>query len=274
MGICAASATANVLVCIFQCWPLNAAWDNAITQKKCININAFYLANSGTNIATDLLAYLLPMKLVKNLQIPKKQKIAVAFMLCLGLFACVSSIIRISFIPVMLTSEDPTYVIAPPFYWSVIESNIGVLAASIPSFKPLAKRFVPRLIGESSLKRGYGNSGNMNPSHKSAGSSGFNKLGSGDAVKLKAFNKDASAHNEYAHRNGGDHKESAVSVTVSHGYPVTSESRDSNSSEELFFKPGKSDIVRTTQFTTTVEDNPNGYGGDRKKDDFFPGNAV
>lgn len=85
IGICAASATANVLVCIFQCWPLNAAWDNTITQKRCININAFYLANAGTNIATDLLAYLLPMRLVKNLQIPRKQKIAVAFMLCLGL---------------------------------------------------------------------------------------------------------------------------------------------------------------------------------------------
>lgn len=186
--------------------------------------------------------------------------------------------IRISFIPVMLTSKDPTYVIAPPFYWSVIESNIGVLAASIPSFKPLAKRYIPRLIGESSLRRGYGNSGNMNPSHKSAGSNGFNKLESGDAVRLKAFNKDVSATTDstaadsnYKSRNG-DHKESAVSVTVSHGYPISSESRDSNSSEELFFKPGKTDIVRTTQFTTTVEDNPGAAG--RKKEDFYPGSAV
>lgn len=85
LAICASSATANVLVCIFQCWPLDAAWDQSITQKRCVNINAFYLANAATNIATDLLAYLLPMKLVKNLQIPRKQKIAVGVMLCLGL---------------------------------------------------------------------------------------------------------------------------------------------------------------------------------------------
>lgn len=86
MAICAASASANVLVCIFQCWPLDAAWNAELKPTAtCVNINAFYLANAGTNIATDLLAYLLPMNLVKNLQIPQKQKIAVGVMLCLGL---------------------------------------------------------------------------------------------------------------------------------------------------------------------------------------------
>jgi hypothetical protein len=86
MAICAASATANVMVCIFQCWPLDGAWNAELqATATCVNINAFYLANAGTNIFTDLLAYLLPMKLVKNLQIPRKQKIAVGVMLCLGL---------------------------------------------------------------------------------------------------------------------------------------------------------------------------------------------
>lgn len=49
----------------------------------------------------------------------------------------------------MLTSDDPTFVIADAMYWSVIETNIGILAASIPSYKALAKKYAPRLLGSS-----------------------------------------------------------------------------------------------------------------------------
>jgi hypothetical protein len=83
--IVACSATANVLVCIFQCQPVKAAWDITITKKRCVQINAFYLANAATNIATDLLTYTLPIPLVLKLQVPRKQKVALGVMLSLGL---------------------------------------------------------------------------------------------------------------------------------------------------------------------------------------------
>jgi len=85
MTICAISATANVLICIFECTPIRATWDTSITDAKCINTPAFYLANSATNIFTDLLAYFLPMRLLRHLQIPNRQKMALGVMLCLGL---------------------------------------------------------------------------------------------------------------------------------------------------------------------------------------------
>lgn len=55
----------------------------------------------------------------------------------------------------MLTSSDPTWAIARPMYWSVIETNVGILAASIPSFKPIARRYSPGLLGEYSSGRSY-----------------------------------------------------------------------------------------------------------------------
>lgn len=70
--------------------------------------------------------------------------------------ACVSSIIRITYIPQMLTALDATYVISGAMYWSVIEINIGILAASIPSFKPIASRYAPRLLGSSYNQSGKG----------------------------------------------------------------------------------------------------------------------
>lgn len=182
----------------------------------------------------------------------------------------------------MLTSKDPTYVIAPPFYWSVIEINIGVLAASIPSFKPLAKRFLPRLIGESSYKQkgGYGNSGSLKGHYNGNSGSGFGRLDSQNAVHMDEFSKGGMhSHTESFNRPGRLQKPKAsdISGTMTDDNERTlngsSGSQHTNSSEEFIFKPGKADIVRTTEFTRTVEERPlpQRHHGDR---DFFPGNAV
>jgi hypothetical protein len=87
IGVVSCQAGGNVMACIFQCSPIEAAYDQTITsdQKTCININAFYLANAAVNIFTDLLTYTLPIKLIINLQVPRRQKIGLAVILCLGL---------------------------------------------------------------------------------------------------------------------------------------------------------------------------------------------
>jgi hypothetical protein len=83
--VVAAQGTSSILTIIFQCIPVNAAWDSTVTSKKCIDINAFYLANAVANIATDLITYTLPMQLVSRIHLPRKQKVALGVMLCLGL---------------------------------------------------------------------------------------------------------------------------------------------------------------------------------------------
>ena len=78
-------ASANVLTCLFQCAPVKAAWDLTVADAHCVNIDAFYLANAALNITTDVLTYVLPIDLVRHLQMPTKQKVGLALMLCLGL---------------------------------------------------------------------------------------------------------------------------------------------------------------------------------------------
>lgn len=87
IGVVCCQAGGNVLAAIFQCNPVSAAYDITIpaTEKKCINVNAFYLANAAVNIFTDLLTYTLPIRLVIRLQVPRRQKIGLAVILCLGL---------------------------------------------------------------------------------------------------------------------------------------------------------------------------------------------
>lgn len=87
VGVITCQAGGTVLACIFQCAPIHAAYDITVLPEdmKCVDINAFYLANAAVNIFTDILTYTLPFRLVSRLQVPRKQKIGVAVMLGLGL---------------------------------------------------------------------------------------------------------------------------------------------------------------------------------------------
>ncbi|KAG9248743.1 hypothetical protein BJ878DRAFT_531726 [Calycina marina] len=154
IAIIGMQGTANVATCIFQCSPIAGAW-NTTLDSKCVNIDAFYLSNAALNILTDLITYSLPIHLIINLHTQKSQKIALLTIFGLGFFACVSSIVRITFIPNLLKDADATWAITPAMYWSVVETNVAMLAASIPSFKPIAKRYLPRLLGDSSSGATY-----------------------------------------------------------------------------------------------------------------------
>ncbi|KAJ5385440.1 hypothetical protein N7517_003351, partial [Penicillium concentricum] len=226
MGVITAQATAFVLVAAFQCQPISMAWTGT-GPGKCVSINLFYLCNAALNIVTDLLTYTLPIKVIFSLQMPQKQKFILAFILCLGLFACVSSIIRITYIPTMLTSKDSTYAISGAMYWSVIETNIGIFAASIPSFKAIASRFLPRFIGEYSSGKKYGHwsSNTTGPRYPS----GFSKVTDPNCITMDTIN------------------------CKEDGTMGTKIGATSNSSEERIIPQGK--IFTHTEIETTFERN-------------------
>ena len=98
--------------------------------------------------------------------------------------ACVSSIIRITFLPGGPARADPTWLVAKAVEWSIIEVNVGILAASIPSFKSIAKRYAPYLLG----------SPNEEASKSTSGSSlsrflGRSRVGNRPAVELSTFSQ-------------------------------------------------------------------------------------
>ncbi|KAJ5770960.1 uncharacterized protein N7511_003011 [Penicillium nucicola] len=226
IGVIAAQAISFVLVAAFQCQPVSKAWAST-KPGTCVDINVFYLCNAALNIFTDVLTYTLPIRVIFKLQMPRKQKIVLAIILCLGLFACVSSIIRITYIPAMLSSADFTYAISGAMYWSVIETNVGILAASIPSFKAIASRFLPRFIGEYSSGKKYGPwSGNTTGRRYG---SGFTKVTDPRNITMGTI---------------GDKDDINMGTQIGAA---------SNSSEERIIPDGK--IFRHTEIETTVETN-------------------
>ena len=159
------AAVACVLASIFQCNPIHKAWDAAGTiPGRCINVNALFFANAGLDIVQDAIIYILPMRMLYKLQIPKRQKIALMMVFAVGGFVVITGMVRLNSLKIAQNTPDPScepvlsYKLMrnPNIHpdnnfgaavWSAIESNIGVVCASLPHFKPLIDRFFPNLMG-------------------------------------------------------------------------------------------------------------------------------
>lgn len=152
--------------------------------------------------------------------------------------ACISSIIRITYIPQMLVSAVATWAITGAMYWSVIETNVGILAASIPSYKALAKRYAPRLLlGGASYERASGKRSGFRM--VSVGRSG-RRDGDGDGDA--GTDGDGSVGGG-VHQHGEAH---ALGTRVDPGI-------DGNSSEEALYPPAGRIGVKTEVKTHYTE---------------------
>lgn len=78
----------QVLVGIFICTPIAGFWDSTIKAKCIPNLPQWY-TNAAGNIATDVAVFVLPLPIIRNLQLPKQQKVMLLGIFSLGfLYAC------------------------------------------------------------------------------------------------------------------------------------------------------------------------------------------
>lgn len=68
------------LVCI----PVAKFWDNTI-PGRCLDSLSIWYVMAGCNLATDFATLLLPLPVIKSLQMPRKQKIMLSAVFGLGL---------------------------------------------------------------------------------------------------------------------------------------------------------------------------------------------
>ncbi|KAF2465722.1 uncharacterized protein BDR25DRAFT_378393 [Lindgomyces ingoldianus] len=127
-----------VICCLTQCIPLHKMWDfTGLVNGHCINTTAFFYFTSSFNIVTDIWILALPVKTLMSIQRPGREKAALIFVFGLGIFSCIASIVRLHSIRIYTESKDPFYDSVPINIWSMIEVNIGIWCASIPSLKAL-----------------------------------------------------------------------------------------------------------------------------------------
>jgi hypothetical protein len=154
---------------IFNCVPVQAAWDILITDKTCIEVRNIYIGGSVPNVLLDILIVFLPMPYVWRLHAPLGQRLILAGMFVLGTFIAVVSLVRLVIflqIPIS-TAGDLTYNFREVIVWSIVEVNIGLVCACLPSLKPAFS-----LIGLSGLFS-FNNSRASNDNKSPGPSSGY-----------------------------------------------------------------------------------------------------
>ncbi|KAM0268244.1 hypothetical protein ACHAQH_010021 [Verticillium albo-atrum] len=147
MGIIVAWSIGGVGATIWQCVPIQGAWNKTI-EAKCIDSNKFWIAYAVMNILTDVMVLVLPIPSIMALQLGKRDKLLLCGIFMLGGFVTITSILRTTSVQNSLKNkEDITWNFIERGMWTLVEANLGIISACLPVLKqPMAKLF-PRVFG-------------------------------------------------------------------------------------------------------------------------------
>ncbi|THV52558.1 hypothetical protein BGAL_0075g00040 [Botrytis galanthina] len=131
-----------VVTLYVQCNDIRALWDTSVVSSCWPESYQTYIgyAHTSWNGLTDLFLTCLPATMLWSLQMNRRTKFGLVFLLSLSLLAFVGVIMKIVYIRVLADRGDYTYNTVPFFVWVQVESNLVVIASSVPLLRPLFVR--------------------------------------------------------------------------------------------------------------------------------------
>ncbi|KAK1980095.1 hypothetical protein LZ30DRAFT_146319 [Colletotrichum cereale] len=143
----------TIMLCFLlpmMCLPVAAFWDPTV-EGRCIDLLSSWYTMAAVNIIADFVIFSLPIPVINSLQIPRRQKRMLIFVFGLGFVTCIISAFRIKTLRVAAQTEDPFWDNVDAATWSFLEVTIGILAACLPTLRPIFVALLPRLFTGSSL---------------------------------------------------------------------------------------------------------------------------
>ncbi|KAJ4347712.1 hypothetical protein N0V95_005166 [Ascochyta clinopodiicola] len=132
------------LLVIFQCWPIKSIWDKTVTDARCLPVSAAIgFTGAALSIVEDVIILLLPLPLVWKLQMSTKKKIGVIFLISVGSFASITSMIRLQYVVKYSNSYDSTWDNVDVIKWSLIEILAACICGNLLPLRPLIEQAMP-----------------------------------------------------------------------------------------------------------------------------------
>ncbi|KAI9830791.1 MAG: hypothetical protein M1826_004425 [Phylliscum demangeonii] len=147
--------TANMFVKIFLCSPRQRIWDKSV-PGHCANLAQLYLATAIVNVVSDFYILVLPLPSIWHLQIPLRRRLGLISVFSAGLFACVSSILRLYATVKSPNSPDQLWSVVPIQLWTLAEINVGLICACLPALPSFYHHFFPNRSTIARTKATYG----------------------------------------------------------------------------------------------------------------------
>ncbi|KAL2846405.1 hypothetical protein BJY01DRAFT_247311 [Aspergillus pseudoustus] len=128
---------AQTLIIALQCIPLSTLWTRD-PRGKCISTMVVNIVTATMTIICDSIILLLPINIIWTVRAKLARKIALAIVLCFGVFAVVTSVCRLlAMLPVVNKPNDATWYFSVVLAWSSAEISAAIIALSLPALKAL-----------------------------------------------------------------------------------------------------------------------------------------
>lgn len=129
---------------IFQCGnPANYFWN--VIYQKCAPVavqRAMSFLHGAITCATDWCLSILPIAILWNAQMNRRQKLSVGFILSLGMAGSICSAIRFKYLWGLTDISDWFWNATNCSIWSCIEPGTGIIAGNLATMRPLFTRFL------------------------------------------------------------------------------------------------------------------------------------
>ncbi|RBQ78356.1 hypothetical protein FVER14953_08756 [Fusarium verticillioides] len=157
-----------------QCLPASYNWTSWDAEHKghCNDLNSQTYAFGGINMACDIVILVLPINHLWKLQVKGRQKIQLFVMFSLGIVVTVFSIIRLPFLISLGKTTNPTWEYVEVTIWSIWETELGMVCASLPAIRHLFKHLWPNAMATIASKMSFSSTNKDSTLDKSAGSWG------------------------------------------------------------------------------------------------------
>ncbi|KEF63026.1 uncharacterized protein A1O9_01002 [Exophiala aquamarina CBS 119918] len=108
--VAASFGISSIIVVLLQCIPLSLAWSQSpdASQERsdhCINLIAFFYSNSIIMIVNDLILYLLPMWLLRNVDMLRGHRVGLYALFGFGGLVVLASVFRLVAVYGVATSD-------------------------------------------------------------------------------------------------------------------------------------------------------------------------
>ncbi|KAG5917822.1 hypothetical protein E4U61_002401 [Claviceps capensis] len=139
---------------LLQCTPIEKQWDFRITDGQCADagevLTAAYCLSAMT-IVTDWFFALIPIPMLWGIKMNTQAKTTVIFILGIGIFASIATLIRFRFLTSIERTDDILFSATDASIWSLIEVGVAIIASSLATVRPLLRAL--RIRGFVSVNR-------------------------------------------------------------------------------------------------------------------------
>ncbi|KAK8131839.1 hypothetical protein PG999_000012 [Apiospora kogelbergensis] len=136
-----------LFIAIFQCTPVPFYWyrytAGTPVTGHCLNPTLATIPTYVSiflGVVSDWFLALLPITLVRKIEMERKAKISIVGILAIGSMASLANVVRIPYAKQLLSSPDYLHNFTDLAIWSIIECALGLTATSLATLRPLFVR--------------------------------------------------------------------------------------------------------------------------------------